>query len=53
MLKLLEFILNQKNKESLIYGSYIFNCEKEKADGRKFWKCNRYYGASKRVQERK
>ena len=42
MLKLLqtEFITNQKNKESLIYEGYIFNCEKEKNDGRKFWKCN-------------
>ena len=50
MLKLLqtEFLINQKNKESLIYEGYVFNCEKEKKDGRKFWKCNQYYaGASK------
>ena len=50
MLKLLqtEFITNQKNKESLIYEGNMFNCEKEKNDGRKFWKCNHYY-CEKRV----
>ena len=38
MLKLLqpEFVKNQKNKE---VEDYIFNCETEAKDGRKFWKC--------------
>ena len=47
-----EFIQNQKKHDSLIYQGYIFNCDREKKDGRKFWKCKYYYGGAARCGKR-